>query len=234
MREILLSGWLFLAGGSCADDAGEKIRYLRVTPRGTVTECTFTLHRGETGWSIRSVTEAGKTRLSLSAQYDAEGRLTAAALTLSTADRKKTCKVEVADGKASVHREGKVSEFRIPPGVIVTSAPDWTDTFLLCRRYDRARGGKQAFIGLWIHPEKEPMRLTFTIERKGMDVVEHGSKKITLDRLEIRLRNNDGYAAWADDKGRMIKLQPLVAGAGYALVLDGFGKAADRLRVGAR
>jgi hypothetical protein len=221
MRTIPLGSWFLLgiAGWARADDSGEKVRYLRVTSKETVSECTFALQRMKQGWSIDSVTKRGKTQLSLVTHYDAQDRLTAAMLTLSTGDQKRTCKVEVADGKARVLRDGKpAKELPVPARVIVTSAPDWTDTFLLCRHYDRARGGKQRFAGLWIHPEKEPLRLTFTVEHKGSDTIEHAGKKQRLDRLEIRLRNNDGYTAWADSKGRMTKLQPL--GGDYALVRE--------------
>jgi len=223
MKQELVNALLLLgvAGRTLVGAAEERARYLRVTPKETVTECTFTLSHSDRGWSVHSITEHGQGRLSLIARYDARDQLTTAAVSISTADVKKACKVEVIDGKARVCRgDQEVKEFTVPPGVIVTSAPDWTDTFLLCRRYDRTRGGKQAFAGLWIHPEKEPLRLTFSIERKGMDIVEHAGKKRPLDRLEIRLRNGDRYHAWADAKGRMIKLQPLQADAAYTLVLD--------------
>jgi len=193
MTEILANLLLLgLAGRTFVDTTDENVRYLRVTPKETVTECTFTvLHCGQ-GWSVRSETGHGKGRLSLIARYDERDRVTSAAVTVATGAGEKTCTVEIIDGKARVHRDGQeVRELAVPPGVIVTSAPDWTDTFLLCRRYDRARGGKQAFAGLWIHPEKEPLRLTFTIERTGMDIVEHAGKKQPLDRLEIRLRNGN-------------------------------------------
>jgi hypothetical protein len=216
--------WLLVTAAAelaSADGVVEKVRYRRQAGKQTASECTFTVQRSEQGWSIRSVTQAGKSQMSVSAQYDVMDRLTSATATLSSRDRTTTCKVEVVGGKVRVHREGKASkEFGVPPGVIVTSAPDWTDVFLLCRRYDRRRSGKQVFAGLWIHPEKEPLRLTFTIERKGADAIEHGGRKRQLDKFEIRLRNNDGYVAWADGSGRMIQLQPLKPGAGYVLVQD--------------
>ena len=135
----------------------------------------------------------------------------------------------MADGKATVERPGqKAQEFEVSPGVIVTSAPDWTDTFVLCRRYDRAKGGKQSFPGLWIHPEQAAHAPVFAIERTGEDKVEHAGKELKLGRYTIWLRGNSRYTAWADDAGRMIKLLPLPSkdGATNWLVLDGYEKSA--------
>ena len=117
----------------------------------------------------------------------------------------------------------------MPKGVIVTSAPDWTDTWLLCRYYDRPKGGKQEFAALWIHPEQPAQRLNFSIERVGKQTIEHNGKKQELDRFTIRIRNNSEYIAWADDQGRMIKLMSK-NNAGTDLVLEGYEKSAAKLR----
>ena len=58
----------------------------------------------------------------------------------------------------------------------------------------------------------------------------HTTVSVDAGPETLRLRNNDGYAAWADDKGRMIKLQPLQGGAAYSLVLDGYQKSVENLR----
>jgi hypothetical protein len=133
----------------------------------------------------------------------------------------------VSEGKARVQRAGqKAQEFEVPPGVIVTSAPDWTDAILLCRRYDRAKGGKQSFPGLWIHPEQPGQRLPFAIDRTGEDTVEDAGKKLKLARYTIWLRGNSSYTVWADETGRLIRLVPLATkeGAPTGLVLDGYEK----------
>lgn len=211
----------------------ETSRYLRPAGKAFATECEFTLKRAESGSSVESVTFRGETKMTVTARYDAEERLTAAVVILWTKDQKSTATVGVAAGKATVKRDAQpILEFEVPKGVIVTSAPDWTDTFLLCRRYDRQKGGKQHFAGLWIHPVNASQRLTFAIERSGAATIEHAGKKLKLDRFTIWLRGNSSYAAWADHEGRMIKLLPLPAkeNAMNWLVRDGYEKSAASLR----
>ena len=221
--------WALLALLSCTvpgpDAAEERIRYLRPARGKFVTECEFTIVRGNGGGSITSVTGRGETTLTVTARWGADDRLVCADATLVSGGRRRVARVQVADGKARVHREGQdPQEFEIPPGVIVTSAPDWTDALLLCRRYDRAKGGRQSFAGLWIHPEQPAQRLTFTIERQGGDTLEHESRRMELDRHVIRLRGNSAYVAWADAEGRMIKLAP------DGLVLEGLEASTSGLK----
>jgi hypothetical protein len=209
----------------------EKWHYLRPGPDRFVTECRFTLQQKD-GWTITSVTERGTTPLTLTTRYDREDRLQGAEASQTIKDRKTTVRVAVDGGKVKVQRDGQdAQEFEAPEGVVVTSAPDWTDTFLLCRRYDRKRGGKQEFAALWIHPVQPALRQTFTIERQGKDSVEHGGKKVELDRYVIHIRTNSAYVAWADSQGQMIKLAPLPfkPTAANWLVLEGYEKSVDRL-----
>jgi hypothetical protein len=125
-----------------------------------------------------------------------------------------------------------LQELDIPKGVLVTSAPDWTDTFLLCRRYDRKKAGKQSFTGLWIHPTQPAQLLPFSIERDGSDKVEVAGKTMELDRFSIRIRGPNPYLAWADDNGTMVKLLPLPYREGMLnwLMLEGQELTAARLR----
>jgi poly(3-hydroxybutyrate) depolymerase len=210
----------------------EKARYLRLLPDKAVDECQFTQQAGAKGWNITSVTQRGATRLIVTARYDPQDMLAVAAATLHKGEEMSAVRVQVAAGKATIRRDGKdPEELDIPKGTIVTSAPDWTDTFLLCQRYDRGKGGKQEFPGLWIHPEQPAQRLTFSIERQGKDAIEHDGKKRELDRHLIRIRNNSEYAAWTDAAGRMIKLTSLpFKDSSTELVLEGYEKSARNLR----
>lgn len=168
----------------------EVVRYVRMTARGAVPECTFTTRREESGWSISSITG----RLTVEASYDRSDRLIGASAGLAGGARLEVSGEQLLDA---------------PPGIIVTSAPDWTDTFRICKLWKRSVAGRQEFPGLWIHPVQPAQRLTFTAERIGSEG--------KLERLSIRLRGNSLYTAWVDDSGRMIKL----TGGGVVLVLEG-------------
>lgn len=227
---VLLS-WML--SGEPAAESVERVRYLRPSGKEFVPECEFMLRRTTAGSCVESMTGRGKTRLTLSSQYDERDRLTAAEATLVHDGMKKIVTVTASAGKATVRRAGqKAEEFEVPPNIIVTSAPDWTDAFLLCRRCDRTKDGKQSFPGLWIHPDQAARRLTFAIERTGEDSVEHAGKRLKLGRFTIWLRGDSRYAAWADETGRMIKLVPLpyMKGSSNGLVLDGFERSTLDLR----
>jgi hypothetical protein len=223
-----------IGAAECSAQADiEKASYLRPAQKGFDVECRFRLIKTMTGSSIQSVTQRGKMTLTVTSRHDEGALLIAAEATLVGADTKKTATVTVAAGKAKIQRAGQAAqEFDVPQGVIVTSAPDWTDTFLLCRRYDRKAGGKQSFPGLWIHVEQPSQRLTFAIERNGNDTIDRAGKNLTLDRCTIWLRGNSMYAAWMDDAGLMIKLVPLPykEDAQNWIVLNGYEKSTAKLR----
>jgi hypothetical protein len=234
MKQLVASCLLLLATiGAGPKASEEKLRYLRQLSDKTQSECVFTLQSGAEGWSIVSITERGPTKMTVTARYDAQDRLTSAEATLAKAGQTQAVRIAIADGTAKVKRDGQEpQQFEVPKGVIVTSAPDWTDIFLLCRRYHRQQGGKQEFGGLWVHPEQAAQRLTFVIERVGTAPIDHEGKKMELDRFAIRIRNNSDYLAWADGNGRLIKLLSLPAkeSAATELVLEGFEKAVKELR----
>jgi hypothetical protein len=214
----------------------EKLRLLRLSGKVATVECDVTVQRRNNGWSIESATKRGNLSLTVTARYDKDERLTAASAVLTKPNEKSAVAVDIVEAKARVQRPGKAAqELDAPQGVIVTSAPDWTDALLLCRRYDRAKGGKQELAALWIHPEQEAQRLTLSIERLGGDQIEHEGQKLELSRFAIRLRGNSLYTAWADAKGRMVKLipGPITADKApdYELVLDSFEKSATTLRL---
>jgi hypothetical protein len=210
----------------------ENYRFVRPAGDKFVSECTFSIEKTKTGWSITSKTDRGKVKMEVEARYDARDHLLGARATLNADGNSKAATVTVKDGKATVKRDDeKPIEFDAPKGIIVTSAPDWTDVFLLCRHYDRAKGGKQELPALWIHPTQPPQRLTFSIERQGSDRIEVDGKKLELGRYQIRIRGNSGYVAWADDTGRMMRLIPLPFKSPAAgMTLEGYEKSAASLR----
>jgi len=208
----------------------ETTRYVRPAGDRFVTECAIV--RAGDGWTIVSRTDRGKARMEVEARYGAGDRLTSAHVTLVNAGKTAKAEIAVKDGKATVTRPGQPpQDFDAPPGTVVTSAPDWTDVFLLCRRYDRKAGGKQEFPALWAHPTQPARRLTFTVERQGTDSIEHGGKKVELGRYLIRIRDGSAYAAWADAEGKMVRLIPLpLKGAPAGLTLEGYEKGTAGLR----
>jgi hypothetical protein len=231
---VLLALTVTLHAGQTS--AEERLRLLRLSGKDANVECDFSIQRQNSGWNIQSVTKRGNLSLTVAAHYDKDDRLTGASAVLAKPNEKTAVGVDIVAGKARVKRPGKeAQELDAPQGVMVTSAPDWTDTLLLCRRYDRAKGGKQEFAALWIHPEQEAQRLTLSIERLGGDQIEHEGQKLELSRFAIRLRGNSLYTAWADTKGRMVKLTPAPVAANkapeYELVLDSFEKSAAKLRL---
>src|ERR1051325_445764 len=210
----LCVNFVFLAAAAtlvCADDKGrERFRYLRAQGDGFATECKFVIARDKSGWSIVSTTDRGAIQMHVETRYDADDRPVSARVALTTHSVTKTATVQIKDGKATVRREGQPpAEFDAPKGTIITSAPDWTDVFLLCCRCDRQRKGKQEFPSLWIQPTPTALGLSFTIAREGGDAVEASGKKPELPRYAIRIRNNSGYTAWADSQGRLVRLIPL-------------------------
>jgi hypothetical protein len=213
---------------SGGDAPSETYRYVRPAGDKFVTECTFALTRDKAGWSITSRTG----QMEVEAKYDSEDRLQSAKATITNGKSSKSATVQVKDDKAKVERDGAdAQEFDVPKGTIVTSAPDWSDVFLLCRRFDRTKNGKQEFPALWIHPEKPARRLTFSIEEHGTDRIMHDGKEIDLVRFQIHIRDNSAYMAWAHADGRMVRLIPLPArDSAPGMTLEGYEKSAAGLR----
>ena len=210
----------------------ETLRYVRRSGDTFATECRFVVAQAPAGWSITSWTDRGAVGMEIKAEYDVSDRPLSARAVLTTGGLARAVNVHFTGGTATVQREGQQPiELEAPAGTIVTSAPDWTDVFLLCRRYNRARKGLQEFPALWIHPTQTPRRLTFSIERQGADLIERDGKKVELGRYSIRIRNNSSYTAWADAEGRMIRLMPQPSSDPAAgLTLEGYEKPAAGLR----
>lgn len=205
-----------------------KLRYLRPAGDGWVQECQFTIAKKGDGWSIDSVTERGSLKLSLFTRYRPKDVLEASILTVKNGDKESSAIAAcLKEGVARVQLpEQPLNMVDVPRGVIVTSAPDWTDVLLLCARYDQAAGGKQTFPALWYHPEQGVQLLKLHIERQGHDTIQHGDRKLKLTRFAIHLRGNSAYAAWATADGTMVRLMPLPAKGKQrsGLILEGYDK----------
>jgi hypothetical protein len=174
------------------------------------------------GYTLRGVTTSGKQTLTLEATFGPGDELRTSRVTLRQDGQEKVATVAVENGRARVTRPGQAAqEFDVPAGVIVTSAPDWSDIALLCERYDRAKGGKQALTALWIHPSQPAQRLELTIECQGRFALREG--KLDLTVFLIHLRNQNAYRAWAKEGGTLVRLAPLAAkGRRAGLFLKGY------------
>lgn len=211
----------------------ETFSYVRPTAKGFAPECTIKIQDRKGDWRIASETTRGDTRMTVSTNYDAKNELLYSTAILMTGQEQAKAVVDRRQGKAAVLRTGKPPElFAVPAGVIVTSAPDWTDIFLLCRRYDRKAGGKQKFTGLWIHPKQPPQLLPFTIERVGAEEIEHEGKTMELDRFVIGIRGPNPYIAWVDSSGILVRLlsTPFKEGTPNGLVREGYEQSTRTLR----
>ncbi len=195
-----------------ADDVestNEVFRYVRPSGDEFVTETEIRLRRDKKGLVVTSATERGQQKLSLVTRFAADQRLQSAEVTVARGEDEQSATVTASDGTARVKRvDGRVTELEIRPGVIVTSAPDWTDAFLLVKQYDADGELKQDFAGLWIHPTREPLLLTFRITRLGVDAVKRERAQVELVRFLVELRGGSRYIVWRDGRGRMIRLMP--------------------------
>ncbi|MCI0461940.1 MAG: hypothetical protein L0Z62_33730 [Gemmataceae bacterium] len=199
---ICLSG---LAGG--AGPQAEETRYFRQAGEKLALESVVTVRRDGKATVLVSVTDRGAEKMTLSVRLDGEGRLLSAEAIQETKAGKKVATLTPRGKSALLKREGGLTEeLPLAERPVVTTAPDWTDIFEVVRRYDRERGGKQEFPGLWIHPTQPARVLTFTAERLGEDPVTLKGRKLALGRYRVTLRSG-AYLVWAEG-GRVHKLMP--------------------------
>jgi hypothetical protein len=230
-RTLLAVSGLLAATGllTAADDKPAPLRYLRPGEGQLVLESEITATRTPEGAAYVSRTDRGSEKMTLTLHFNKDGQVTTAEAEQETAKGKQSAQLKIDGRKGQLQRAGGITDvLDVAGNPIVTTAPDWSDIFLLVRRYDGKKAGKQVFPGLWIHPSKPPLQLTFTIERTGKDTITVDSRKVALDRFRIHLRSGD-YLAWADADGRVCKLFPASKPTAY-VVLDGFDGATRDLK----
>jgi hypothetical protein len=210
------------------------LRYLRPEMGKFVLESEVTVTRGDGGTVYVSRTERPNEKMTLTLRLDGDGRLRSAEALREAANKRRAVLTLRGGKRGDLKRDGTTDFYDdLPPDPVVTTAPDWSDIFQLVRRYDAAKGGKQEFAGLWIHPVEAMRRLTFTVERLKTDPVtvkDPTTKKdeeLKLERYQVKLRSGD-YLVWADPSGRVVKL--MGAGPkGTPVVLEGFEEATRAL-----
>ncbi len=221
-----------LLGSLIMGDASEQphpLRYLRQADGRFVLESEITETKSKGGTTFVSRTVRPRETMTLTLHFDARHRLTSARAVQEAGKESHTLAATFEGTTARLRRS--TGEPETVAGVsgkaIVTTAPDWSDILQLARRYDRTKGGRQQFAGLWIHPVKPARKLTFTIEGVARDSVTRENKTFVLQRYRIRLRSGE-YLAWADGTGRVLKLMVPGKPAG-AVVLEGFQDVAGGL-----
>ena len=208
----------------------ETIRYLRVSGSEFVKEFEIQLTQTEQSFVVKSTTQRGEQTLIVSSQFDANNTLVSARVSLRRGERAQSASVRVTNRTARVLRDGnKSDELACPSGVIVTSAPDWTDSFMAVRRYDPKGSATQTFPGLWIHPTREPLELTIKLTRLGHDSVMLRNKSTILDRFLLVLCGGSRYIVWRNQQGQLVRLVHAMEGNG-GIVLTGWERATRNLK----
>jgi hypothetical protein len=186
-----------------------ELEYVRPAGDKYVLECVVTHKQTPGGFLYRSVTHRPNEKMTLSLVWDKQQRLQSAQLEQETAQGKKTATVVFQNKTAKVQRPGQEAEqvaFAAEP-VLATTAPDWSDIWIAMARYDQKKGGKQEFAGLWFHPVKPALSLTFTVEPLGHDTILSAGQKLKLGRFRVHLRSGN-YLVWASAQGQVYKLMP--------------------------
>jgi hypothetical protein len=210
---LLTAGLAVWTPAALAQGEADKIvplRYVRPAEGKFVLESEVTGTKSHDRWIYSSRTERGSEKMTLTLTYDKGNTLSRAEAVLDNGMTKQTATVVFDKNGAQLKRPGGVTDLikftTAPP--VVTTAPDWSDVFQLARNYDRRRGGKQSFQGLWIHPSRPYQMLTFTLDRVGEDSFMLKERKVALDRYRVALRSGE-YTVWADAGGLVYKLAPV-------------------------
>ena len=217
-------------GGGDKQESSETIRFLRVSGSEFVKETEIHLVRTDNRLVVTSITQRGEQTLTVTSRFDSNQELTSAKVTLRRGQHSQSAKVSVTDQTATVVREGnETSELVCPRGVIVTSAPDWTDSYLAVQRFDLTGSPTQEFPGLWIHPTRKPLQLTIKLTRLGSDSVTRGNATEKLDRFLLVLRGGSRYVAWRNRQGQLVRLMTAIKGSG-GIVMAGWELATRSLK----
>ena len=137
--------------GGQTETKTETTNYVRPADKGFAHETKIRLQQSKDDALVTSITQRSDRKLTLVSRFDPGGQLHDAVVTIDDGEQnqKQVATVTVSDGKARVARDGKPAVvLEGPRGVIVTSTPDWTDAFLIVRRYDPRGSKEQSFEGL--------------------------------------------------------------------------------------
>lgn len=183
--------------------------YVRPSEDGYRPETKVRIEPVDGGYRVISRTQRDTLSLTITAHFGDHDELKQATVTTVKGSQKRTASAHVTNGKARVDRSGKDPVvLECPRGVMVTSAPDWTDAILAVHRWKADGPRQQKFPGLWIHPTKTPLRVTFILTREKTDAVTRDGRSVKLDRLRLELRGGSRYIVWRNPKGQLVRLIP--------------------------
>ncbi len=212
----------------------KTLKYVRPSAKGPVEESEIRFEGDTAGQTITSVTTRGTTTLTLTSRYAGEGRLAPSQRAIGIENLHEG--VSGSGHRDRRRRQGdrrahgrEPATFDCPPGIIVTSAPDWTDAVEAVRRYMPSGTVAQEYPGLWIHPTQEPARLTFKLVRQSEDEVRRAGRAAGLLRLVLELRGGSKYTVWRNDAGQLVRLMPQ-GKPEQAIVLAGWEEATGELK----
>jgi hypothetical protein len=204
-----------------------KLRYLRPQGDGWATESLVEGRDLRTGWTYTSKTDRPGHTLTLTFRRVGR-RLLEADIKLVQGKETTTARV-VREGDAfKLTRQGKTETIKAPADPVVTSAPDWSDILGLVGRYDRNKGLKQEFAGLWFHPTQPHRLLAFTVEKTGTVKVQHQGKPLDLEAFRVTIRSG-GYKVWALPTGEVARILP-DGDKATPVVLEGYTETTKGLR----
>ena len=187
---LLLIPLAVFAWAAAPPTPGLTLRYVRPSKDRFVLESRVTEVTTREGMTYTSLTDRGSEKMTLTIRFADNHRVRDAEAMQQTTKGKQTVAVVFKDNEAILMRQGKTERLKVPADVVVTTAPDWSDIFWVIRRYDQARGGKQSFAGLWIHPVQPVRQLSFTVAPEQEDV----PFTYADGRAEATLSNHRGHA----------------------------------------
>ncbi len=185
----------------------KRSEYVRPSGESFVLESVVTKKQENDSSFYRSVTHRSQVTMDLAIHFDKD-RVISANIILKTKEQTSTVSAAFSDKQVKLLRGGKVIQ-KLPyltRPILATTAPDWSDIILLMSHYDQRKGGKQSFLGLWFHPNKEAHLRTFVVAKLGEQALKKKTKNIAIGKFRVTLRSG-AYLIWADTDGLVYRIR---------------------------
>jgi hypothetical protein len=206
----------------------ETLRYVRPEGAKFVLESEITIRRDKDGHRYVSRTVRPGETMTLTVRRTLAGRLVKVEVVQQKGSVRKVAAVEPHEGGLRLTRAGATEDIKLKDASVFTTAPDWSDVIVLASRYDLKKGGKQEFVGLWIHPTRPTLTPKYSAEKVGEDKITAGGVDYSLRRFKMRLRAST-VTVWVFPNGRVCKILPEGEKA-VPVVLEGYEAATRDLK----